>query len=96
MMERFINNEWVECIESELTNGDIYRISIGGGFQQQQHVEVSLEDSERIWRDQELLNTDWIVSVTDHPQHSQYLTYRQSLRDYPNQPHYPNGTRPTL
>ena len=49
---------------------------------------------ERQWRDAELSATDWIVPVTDHPQHSAYLTYRQELRDYPSQADFPNGIRP--
>ncbi len=51
-------------------------------------------EEERQWRDVELKNTDWIVPVTDHPQHAAYLAYRQELRDYPSQPDFPNGTRP--
>lgn len=51
-------------------------------------------EEEREWRDVELKNTDWIVPVTDHPQHAAYLTYRQELRDYPSQSDFPNGTRP--
>ena len=51
---------------------------------------------EREWRDSELSKTDWIVPVTDHSNHSEYLAYRQELRDYPSQPDFPNGTRPTL
>lgn len=49
---------------------------------------------ERQWRDMVLKNTDWIVSVTDHPQHADYIAYRQELRDYPSQSDFPNGTRP--
>jgi len=51
-------------------------------------------EEEREWRDVELKNTDWIVPITDHPQHAVYLTYRQELRDYPSQSDFPNGTRP--
>ena len=36
------------------------------------------------WRNTELSDTDWIVPVIDHPQHAQYLTYRQALRDWPD------------
>ena len=49
---------------------------------------------EKWWRDSELQASDYIVPLTDHPQHAAYMTYRQELRDYPAQPDFPNGTRP--
>ena len=52
------------------------------------------EDVERRWRDSELEASDYIVPLTDHPQHAAYMTYRQELRDYPAQSDFPNGTRP--
>lgn len=51
-------------------------------------------EQERKWRDRELKDSDWIVPLTDHPQHTEYLTYRQELRDYPSQADFPNGDRP--
>ena len=51
-------------------------------------------EQERKWRDRELKNSDWIVPLADHPQHAGYLTYRQELRDYPQQADFPNGDRP--
>ena len=49
---------------------------------------------EKWWRDSELQSTDYIVPLTDHPQHAAYMTYRQELRDYPSQEDFPNGQRP--
>ena len=49
---------------------------------------------EKQWRDYELKGSDFIVPLTDHPQHDAYMTYRQELRDYPAQEDFPNGTRP--
>jgi len=49
---------------------------------------------EKGWRDMELQASDFIVPLTDHPQHAAYMTYRQELRDYPAQEDFPNGTRP--
>ena len=49
---------------------------------------------EKEWRDIELKASDFIVPLTDHPQHAAYMTYRQELRDYPSQQDFPNGTRP--
>lgn len=56
-------------------------------------LEVKIE-TERLWRDSELKQTDWITPLTDHPQHAAYITYRQELRDYPSQLDFPNGQRP--
>lgn len=55
----------------------------------------SNEEVAKIWRDTELKNTDWIVPITDHPKHALYITYRQSLRDWPSTPDFPN-TKPVL
>jgi len=57
-------------------------------------------DSERrlwgkIWRDNTLLETDYIVPLTDHPQRDKFLTYRQKLRDWPSTSDFPSK-RPTL
>lgn len=58
-------------------------------------TQEDIEIQERQWRDRELKATDWIVSVTDHPQHAAYLVYREELRNYPQQADFPNGERPT-
>ena len=49
----------------------------------------------RGWRDQELINTDFISTVTDHPQNAAYKTYRTKLRDWPSTSDFPD-TKPTL
>ena len=49
---------------------------------------------ETSWRNKKLESSDYIVPLTDHPQHAAYMTYRQELRDYPAQQDFPNGTRP--
>ena len=49
---------------------------------------------EKEWRDIELKLSDFIVPLTDHPQHAAYIAYRQELRDYPAQEDFPFGTRP--
>ena len=61
----------------------------------QEPTQKEIEYEERQWRDAELKGTDWIVSVTDHPNHASYLVYREELRDYPQQADFPNGDRPT-
>ena len=57
-------------------------------------TEEEIAQQERNWRDGELAVTDYIVPLIDHPKHSEYMTYRQELRDYPSQPDFPNGQRP--
>ena len=53
------------------------------------------EGAARQWRDSQLVDTDWIVPVTDHPQHATYMTYRQALRDWPSTADFPD-TKPVL
>ena len=52
-------------------------------------------ESAYVWRNAELLATDYIVPTTDHPQHSDYMAYRVLLRDWPSTEDFPN-TRPVL
>ena len=54
-----------------------------------------LEAEARLWRDNELKTTDFIVPTTDYPNHAQWLTYRQELRDWPSTENFPN-TKPTI
>lgn len=50
----------------------------------------------RRWRNQQLEETDWIVSITDHPQHSKYMAYRKALRNWPaDADNFPTN-KPTL
>lgn len=54
-----------------------------------------IEQEGRKWRDKKLSDTDYIVSVTDHPQHSDYMAYRVALRNWPSTSDFPD-TKPTL
>jgi hypothetical protein len=49
----------------------------------------------RNWRDQELADTDYMVPIIDHPQHSDYMAYRVLLRDWPSTEDFP-VTRPVV
>lgn len=82
-------------------DGDLLEYDYGNGNVIRKHYYAPIEptaeeivDAERQWRDSELASTDWIVPITDHPQHTEYLSYRQELRDYPAQEDFPNGQRP--
>jgi len=86
----------------EPQDGDLLRYNYDNGviiekifYEEQPRTQNQLLKEERQWRDAELKSTDWIVSVTDHPQHASYLVYREELRDYPQQADFPNGDRPT-
>ena len=46
-------------------------------------IKTDAEIIARSWRDQELRASDWIIPLTDHPQHAAYVTYRKALRDWP-------------
>jgi hypothetical protein len=52
------------------------------------------EEQAREWRDSELKATDFIVPTTDYPNHAQWLTYREQLRDWPSTDDFPE-TKPT-
>ena len=60
---------------------------------------LTLEESnsleERRWRNLELKDSDWIIPVSDHPQHAAYITYRAALRAWPASSDFPD-TRPEL
>ena len=96
MVEVLVNGNWVEQTP---VDGDQVRYTVGEGeYQHYVHTTytlVSEEETARIWRNTELDRSDWIVPVTDHPQHASYLTYRQALRDWPSTSNFP-GTKPTL
>lgn len=46
------------------------------------------------WRNDELIATDEIARVTDHPKHTEILEYRQALRDWPASENFPDNDRP--
>lgn len=49
----------------------------------------------KLWRDEELANTDNIAQTPDFPNRDKYLTYRQALRDWPSTSNFPDK-KPTL
>ena len=57
--------------------------------------EPTAEQAARSWRNQELADSDWIVPVSDYPQHSAYSAYRTALRDWPASEDFPD-VRPQL
>jgi len=56
---------------------------------------LTTEQKARRWRDVELQRTDIAATVSDYPNASAVLTYRQALREWPSTSDFPD-TRPTL
>jgi hypothetical protein len=54
------------------------------------------EENVRRWRDSELVRTDLLLLLPDHPDKDNLTTYRQELRDWPSTSEFPSGTKPTL
>ena len=98
------SDEFAATMSEETVNVTGEEVGIGWGYSNEefQHTDTFLSDAELLekktaeekeWRDRELKSYDFIVPLTDHPQHSAYMAYRQELRDYPAQQDFPNGTR---
>lgn len=55
----------------------------------------TIKSDARMWRNEELANTDRVAQTPDFPNRDKYLTYRQALRDWPSTSNFPD-TKPTL
>lgn len=55
----------------------------------------SKEDIAREWRNTELNQSDYIMSISDHSQLAVYTAYRKKLRDWPSTEDFPD-TKPEL
>jgi len=93
------SDEFAATLQEETVNVTGQEVSIGFSYSNGVFAATvkTLEEKtaeEKFWRDSELQSSDFIVPLTDHPQHAAYMTYRQELRDYPAQSDFPNGTRP--
>ena len=65
----------------------------GNNFTPPQKTREELEEEGRLWRDKELKATDFIVQITDYPNYSDWLTYRENLRNWPETDNFPE-TKP--
>jgi len=61
---------------------------------EEQQKELENNDA-RDWRNEELLRTDSLFLLTDHPDYSKMADYRKALRDWPSTSDFPD-TKPTL
>jgi len=81
-------------------HGDFLRYTFDNGTVIEKHFynpEMPSEQIERDakqWRNDELRSTDFIVPITDYPNHAAWLTYRERLRDWPSTDDFPE-TKPT-
>lgn len=53
-------------------------------------TEPSVEEIALHNRNLKLIETDFIVPLTDFPRYSEWITYRQELRDWPTTENFPN------
>jgi len=91
--EGTITNEGIKASEEFMqANFEHYAAKVDGVSPL---AEPSVETTERWWRDGELLATDYIVPLSDHPQHTAYMAYRVALRAWPASSDFP-ATRPVL
>ena len=79
------------------------KVTAGGGsyelIAKRDPTDDEIAYSHRTWRNGELSSTDFVVPLTDHPQRSAIMTYRQELRDWPSTDAFGKDgvyTRPTL
>ena len=72
-----------------LMNTDTHKMETAGRLKNEAEKAID-------WRNSELYATDWIVPIADHPQHSDYLLYRQDLRDWPQSAGFPAENKPAL
>ena len=80
---------------------ELNSIEVEGNFVERGDVfepfipETTKAEYARRRRNELLQETDWIVNIPDHPQHSAYIAYRTALRDWPSTDSFPD-TRPVL
>jgi len=91
--QALVDGVWVT---QDPTDGQPYRKLMDGfAFETGTYSVVPADEEARQWRDSELAATDYIVPLTDHPQHDDYIAYRTALRDWPSTESFPD-TRPVL
>lgn len=66
----------------------------GTSFTKPIKTQEELEIEARDWRNAEIKRTDFIVLLTDFPNHAAWITYRQELRDWTTTSDFPD-TKPT-
>jgi hypothetical protein len=72
------------CDGVDVEIGDTYE---NGTFKKR---DISQNEIERQWRDEELVRTDHFVALPDYPKKTQLIAYRQALRDWPESADFPD------
>ncbi len=93
--ENFSNNYEKETVIVTNIECEIGYIYDGTSFNTPVLSQEELKIRAKIWRDNELGGSDFIVPLTDYPNHSAWITYRQELRDWPSTDSFPD-TKPTI
>lgn len=92
-----IKNESNEEINRIVADQEFVEANHAGRYEEAVAAQspVPEEDAARLWRNEELEATDYIVPLSDHPQRAAYMTFRTALRDWPSTSDFP-ATRPEL
>jgi hypothetical protein len=61
----------------------------GNNLPDEAMMQSAYEPVARHLRDDLLKESDWIVPVTDHPAHAEYLAWRTALRSWPSTSDFP-------
>tara|TARA_R110000782_G_scaffold226142_1_gene312932 strand:- start:483 stop:794 length:312 start_codon:yes stop_codon:yes gene_type:complete len=89
-----VNNP-LEGDKIKTTNTKTGLVFIASHYNPYVETQEDINDLAKLWRNEELSKTDYIVPITDHSSHSLYMTYRQELRDWTDTADFPL-TKPTL
>jgi hypothetical protein len=90
-------NRHYSAMLREVADGNATIEYYAGSAREAADALADLANTERSWRDAELAKTDIDIYKLEDASSSAtaYRAYRVALRDYPQQPDFPNGTRPT-
>jgi len=79
-----------DAIKKAISEGDTYEAVVPP-----EPTEEQIKFAARLWRDNALAATDWVIPISDHPQRDAYIALRQKLRQWPSTDSFPE-TKPTL
>mgnify|MGYP003317421327 CR=1 FL=1 len=94
----FKEDESTENISSSVLLNQVLNLLSRGSYEvvnPPNPSQETIKSDARMWRNEELANTDRVAQTPDFPNRDKYLTYRQALRDWPSTSDFPE-TRPTL
>ena len=88
-----LSNKWVTKVGN---NATLEALNSKVDYEVVEYIKV-IDNSgkEREWRNNELLRTDYFMTIPDYPEKALLTKYRVRLRDYPTTVDFPDGERPT-